>query len=92
MITSKKNDSEEQMVVLRTFTSDFEANLVRAKLQEAGVPCMLADEFFSSLYPLTTVGTMRLMVFEKDVEKALAILNDAAGSDGSDTPPADNLS
>lgn len=46
MITSKKNESEEQTVVLRTFTSDFEANLVRAKLQEAGIPCMLADEFF----------------------------------------------
>ena len=92
MITSKKNDSEEQTVVLRTFTSDFEASLVRAKLQEAGIPCMLSGEFFSSLYPLTTVGTIQLMVFEKDVEKAQAILNDAAGSDGSDTPPADNLS
>ncbi len=89
MITSKKNESEEQTVVLRTFTSDFEANLVRAKLQEAGIPCMLADEFFSSLYPLTTVGTIRLMVFNKDVEKALAILNDTAGDGGSNTPPAD---
>ena len=89
MITSKKNESEEQTVVLRTFTSDFEANFVRAKLQEAGIPCMLADEFFSSLYPLTTVGTIRLMVFNKDVEKALAILNDTAGDGGSNTPPAD---
>ena len=89
MITSKKNESEEQTVVLRTFTSDFEANLVRAKLQEAGIPCMLADEFFSSLYPLTTVGTIRLMVFNKDVEKALAILNDTAGDGGRNTPPAD---
>lgn len=89
MITSKKNESEEQTVVLRTFTSDFEANLVRAKLQEAGIPCMLADEFFSSLYPLTTVGTIRLMVFNKDVEKALAILNDTVGDGGSNTPPAD---
>lgn len=89
MITSKKNESEEQTVVLRTFTSDFEANLVRAKLQEAGIPCMLADEFFSSLYPLTTVGTIRLMVFNKDVEKALAILNDTAGDGGSNTPPVD---
>jgi len=89
MITSKKNESEEQTVVLRTFTSDFEANLVRAKLQEAGIPCMLADEFFSSLYPLTTVGTIRLMVFNKDVEKALAILNDTTGDGGSNTPPAD---
>lgn len=89
MITSKKNESEEHPVVLRTFTSDFEANLVRAKLQEAGIPCMLADEFFSSLYPLTTVGTIRLMVFNKDVEKALAILNDTAGDGGSNTPPAD---
>lgn len=29
------------------------------------------------------------MVFNKDVEKALAILNDTAGDGGSNTPPAD---
>lgn len=89
MIVSKKNDKEEQTVVLRTYASDFEANLARAKIEEAGIPCMLADEFFSGLYPFTTVGTIRLMVFEKDVERALAILNDTAGDGANDTPPSD---
>lgn len=67
---------KERLILLEEYASDFEANIVRAKLESEGIPCMLTNEKFSSMYPLTmnTIGAIRLMIFEKDLDRARQIL------------------
>ena len=49
-------------------------------LENAGIPCMLTNETFSSIYPIghTSLGGIQLLVFEQDREKAIKVLE---GSD-----------
>lgn len=68
---------KERLLLLETYTSDVEANIVRARLESEGIPCMLTNETFSSIYPLTmnSIGAIRLMIFEKDLERARLVLS-----------------
>ncbi len=72
---------KERLMLLETYTSDVEANIVRARLESEGIPCMLTNEKFSSIYPLTmnSIGAIRLMIFEKDLERARQALTSETG-------------
>ncbi len=67
---------KERIVILRSFNNPAEANIVKAKLDSFEIPCFLTDEHFAGLNPgfNPLVGGVKLRVFEKDVERALNIL------------------
>jgi hypothetical protein len=64
------------IVCITTFASPEEAHLGRLRLERHGIPAYLADEHLLQLDWLLTnaTGGVRLMVAEKDVDEALAIL------------------
>jgi len=69
---------EEKIVILQSFDNPVEANIVRAKLESFDIPCFLTDEHFTGLNPSFNpmTGGVKLRVFEKDVERAMAILQE----------------
>lgn len=56
----------------------FEANLIKARLEDAGIPCFLTNENFSSLYPMFPPAwkEIQVMLREEDLDKALVILEE----------------
>ena len=67
---------EDKIIILRSFNNPVEANIVRAKLESYEIPCFLTDEHFTTLNPNfnPSTGGVKLKIFEKDVERALKIL------------------
>lgn len=70
-------NDQEKTVTIREYATSVEATLAHDRLKDAGIPCMLTNETFSSIYPLshTSIGAIRLLVFERDATKALEILD-----------------
>jgi hypothetical protein len=70
---------DDKIIVYRTFYNPIEANIVKAKLDDAEIPCFLTDENIATIQPLynLAIGGVKLNVFEKDVEQINAILQDA---------------
>jgi DNA-directed RNA polymerase subunit RPC12/RpoP len=58
----------DKTIVYRTFYNPIEANIVRARLEDGGFACFLADENISFIQPLynQAVGGVKLIVFERD--------------------------
>lgn len=71
---------DDKIIVYRTFYNPIEANIVKAKLDDAEIPCFLTDENIATIQPLynQAIGGVKLNVFEKDVEQINAILQDAS--------------
>lgn len=67
---------KEKVVTIRQYATADEAAIAHDRLENAGIPCMLTNETFSSIYPIshTTLGGVRILVFERDAQKALEIL------------------
>ena len=70
-----KND----VVLARIFSSDIDARMAQSLLEDAGIKCVLDNETFSRIYPIgfNSIGGIRLMVFESDLERAEKILTEA---------------
>ncbi len=53
-----------------------EANIIRAKLEDSGFACFLADENVATINPLynQAIGGVKLIVFERDVEEINKLL------------------
>lgn len=60
----------DKTVVYSTFYNPMEANIIKAKLEDSGFACFLADENVATLNPLynQAIGGVKLIVFERDVE------------------------
>lgn len=71
----KRKDSD--LVLLNEYYSDAEAYIAKGVLETNGIPCVINNEIMSSVYPITvtTLGAIRLMVFERDLETARELLN-----------------
>lgn len=69
-------NNEEQLIVLREFSSDVEAHIALGVLQSNGVECVLNNEILSSVYPLTmtSFGSIKLLVRSTDADIAEQIL------------------
>lgn len=69
--------SNDDLVECREFATDAEAHLAEAWLRQEGIECYLFNEIFSSLYPVGVApfGGVRLMVRQRDLEKALDVIN-----------------
>lgn len=67
---------DDDLVVFDVFDSAFKANIVKGVLETNGVLCMITNEIFSSVFPLTDsfIGQIRVLVFRKDLELAKKIM------------------
>lgn len=65
-----------EMVTVRTFDNYFTANIILTKLQKAGVPCYLKDEYSVTIDPMLTnaIGGIKLSVRKADLELANIML------------------
>ena len=70
---------QEKLVNICTYSTPVEASMARDILESAGIPCMLTNETFSSIYPIghTSLGGIQLLVFESDEEKAVKLLQES---------------
>ncbi|WP_406824008.1 DUF2007 domain-containing protein [Pedobacter sp. KACC 23697] len=67
---------DDRTVVYSTYYNPMEANIIKAKLEDSGFACFLADENVSTIQPLynQAIGGVKLIVFERDVEAISALL------------------
>ncbi len=67
----------DKIVTIATYYDSLTANLFKAKLEDSEIPCMLADESIIAVQPFfsNAIGGIRLQVFEKDIERAMEVLN-----------------
>ncbi len=71
------SDSEyERLVTIETFSSAWEAQLARARLEGEGIHAIVADEHFHRLYSAlsSTLGGVRLQVRREDSDRAAELL------------------
>ncbi len=68
----------DKIIVYSTFYNPIEANIIKAKLEDAGIRCFLTDENVATIQPLfnQAIGGVKLNVFEKDVEQINVLLAD----------------
>ncbi len=66
----------DRTVVYSTYYNPMEAHIIKAKLEDSGFACFLADENVSTIQPLynQAIGGVKLIVFERDVEAINALL------------------
>ena len=71
------NDKEKLITIYRCGTN-VEASIIRDLLENEGIPCMLTNETISTIYPIgnSLLGEIQILVFEKDSERALAIIEE----------------
>lgn len=69
---------EDSIVVYSTFYNPIEANIVKVRLEDSGIPCFLTDENVATIQPLynQAIGGVKLNVFKKDVETINLLLNE----------------
>jgi len=68
----------DKIIIYSTFYNPIEANIIKAKLEDADIPCFLTDENVATIQPLfnQAIGGVKLNVFEKDVERINDLLAD----------------
>lgn len=69
------NDNEKLVTAYKCGTN-VEATMIRDLLESAGIPYMLTNETFSSIYPIghNSIGEIQVLVFERDVENVQKLL------------------
>jgi hypothetical protein len=70
--------SELDLVVVRTYLNNFEAEIDRTTLEAAGLPSMIRSDDCGGLRPHLWMGGIELLVRSEDVTRATEILG-AAG-------------
>ncbi|MEP7233075.1 MAG: hypothetical protein ABI691_22635 [Ginsengibacter sp.] len=65
-----------ELVVVRTFSNYFSANILLTKLRDAGVQCYLKDEYTVTMDPLLTnaVGGIKLVINKDDANEVIALM------------------
>jgi hypothetical protein len=66
----------EQLVTVRTYSTTFEANLVRGKLEASDVNAFLSDDNIINVNPLLTnlMGGVKVLVPKDEIDKARRVL------------------
>jgi len=70
----KKSGSD--LVVIKIVQGDITANVIKSHLESEGIPVLLKYESAGRVYGVTIdgLGEVRILVHEKDAEKALSII------------------
>lgn len=63
-------------VILTTYSHDWEARIAKGALDEAGIPSVIQNEEFSSIYPIgfNTLGGLPLLVPAEMAQRAKKLL------------------
>ena len=71
-----KPDNDDRLVVFNSYVNDADAYIAKGVLETNGVPCIINNEIFSSVYPvgLSPWGSIKLLIFRRDMEKAIQIM------------------
>lgn len=69
---------EDKIVVYTTFQDPVEANIVMARLKDAGFNCFLTGENTALVYPVfdNSISGVQLHVFENEVEDISRLLSE----------------
>ncbi len=69
---------EDKIVVYTTFQDPIEANIVMARLKDAGFNCFLSGENTAVIYPVfdISISGIQLHVFENEVEAIQKLLSE----------------
>ncbi|WP_316835889.1 DUF2007 domain-containing protein [Pedobacter nutrimenti] len=72
----------DKIIVFETFYNPIEANIVKARLMDAGIQCFLSDENTITINPLYTqaLGGVKLHLFERDADLARNILGETTAA------------
>lgn len=74
--------NNEKVVVFRTYSTLFEANVVKELLASNDIPSMIKNEHTTVLLPMfSPMSGVALMVLEKDLAKAQEIVDGTNNSD-----------
>lgn len=70
------------IITIATYDNPLTANLMKAKLKDAGIESFLANENIIGIQPLysNAVGGIKLQVLESDATDAMDILNDTTNN------------
>ena len=70
------DEEKGKTVVLKTFMSEFEAEIAKGILEEEGIKCYISSDDTGGMRPhlQLTLG-VRLIVMEKDLQRAAEILD-----------------
>lgn len=71
-----KNQKDDELVEFNSYVNDADAYIAKGVLETNGVPCIINNEIFSSVYPVTLSpwGSIKLLVFRRDLERAHKIM------------------
>ena len=71
-----KSDNDDRLVVFNSYVNDADAYIAKGVLETNGVPRIINNEIFSSVYPvgLAPWGSIKLLIFRRDMEKAIRIM------------------
>ncbi len=69
------NEDIGDIVLLKIFPNDFEAQTAKAQLNEAGINCLVSGDNEGGMAPnLSLTSGIRILVNEIDLEKAIEVL------------------
>ncbi|HEV56777.1 MAG TPA: hypothetical protein ENN87_04680 [Phycisphaerales bacterium] len=78
---------DERLVTIAEFEHDFEAEMARIALEEAGIECsVVGGDLMANMPPIEPIK-IEVQVFERDAERAGQVVADAmtsAGDEGED--------
>ena len=74
-MTSGSDATKRDLMTIRTFLSESEANIARAALEAFGIDCMISRDNCGGQRPHLTIGEgIRLLVRSDDTERAEEVL------------------
>lgn len=78
-----KQDYDNEIVTLAEYAHDWEAHIAKGLLDEAGIPCIINNELFNSLYPIgiPSFCAITVSVRRKDLEEARKITAHCSSGD-----------
>lgn len=77
-----------QLVVIRTFSSSMDVEIVKSFLESVGIECFLQDEIINRAYFANVNGGVKLLVREENLDEAIQILMDAGYLKQEDLEPS----
>ena len=68
--------TNDKIITFQTYYDPMLAHIIRTRLEDAGVPCFIADENAITAYPFynQAIGGIKLKIFEHDLERCNEIL------------------
>lgn len=70
-----KEINQTHLITIRSFENPIDAHLLKTKLEDEGIPCVVFDENMITLNPLfnVSVGGIKLKVHEHDIDRAMEV-------------------